>query len=901
MMDLLFNVIVMPIQLVLEYIFSSVYSISSNISLSILILSFCVFIFTLPLYLRADSLQKEEREIQEKLAPKVQQIKKHYSGDERHLLLQTYYRQMNYHPIMGLRLVLSLLLQIPIFLAAYTFFSNLQILDGMSCGYISNLSLPDELLKIGNWKINLLPILMTIVNIQAGLIYSKDKSFKENKNLIIMSLIFLVLLYNSPAALVLYWLYNNIFSLLKNVLLSAMSRHNFLLCICFITLFVSCLFSIAYNLTLVPTLLALLIFLILQNERINKIKVQFKYPKLFYLCIIGFWVLLGVFVPSNVIASDFTEFIFPTDNPINILMYSILIFGGFYLFWGSWLYYFSNETTKKVLAVVGSLGFVATTIGIFLIKMPDVILSNTFNFATERPDFYNYLISPEFYYAILILSCIFIILLILKNRVEVINKIFLSIILTCLIISFSNISQMIINVSKYDKTKFRDNVISGKYINLSKTNKNVLIIFLDRAINSYFPIILKEFPELNEKFQGFKYYPNTLSYSDITILGYPPILGGYEYTPLEMDRRNVVFERKFSEANTVLPAIFSLNNWTSNVINPITFKEEYELGNITDKEREIIHEIMLYDNFNISTFDIPASSDLFVAQMTGSTPQITKRNLIFYSLLSALPSEFRLDFYDNGKYNALDLKDRQYPARFLNSYAELLYLPELTEFNAKNNTFTVFNNELTHNPVLLTYPAYDINWANHNPEYKSLGPEEHKFSLEHYHVNVLALKLLGKYFEFLKEQDVFDNTRIIIVADHGFINIQNPNKNIFFTNNYFNCNPLLLVKDFNDKEPIRTQNEFMTNADVPFLATQGIITEPINPFTSKKISNSEKNNGLVTIKKIGPAWEPRYYFGKTNFLSEKDRFNFVKNDPNKEDNWILNLSYSEALKLSEEK
>ena len=171
----------------------------------------------LPLYIRADILQEKEKEIQSKLAKKVNSIKKNFKGDERLFLLQTYYKQNNYHPIMGLRLSLSLLLQIPIFIAAYTFFNNLQLLHGLETYYFQDLSQPDELIAIGDITINYLPILMTIINLAAGFVYSKNKSFKENKLLICMSLFFLILLYNSPAALVLYWVFNNVFSLIKNI------------------------------------------------------------------------------------------------------------------------------------------------------------------------------------------------------------------------------------------------------------------------------------------------------------------------------------------------------------------------------------------------------------------------------------------------------------------------------------------------------------------------------------------------------------------------------------------------------------------------------------------------------------------------------------------------------------
>ena len=51
--------------------------------------------------------------------------------------------------------------------------------------------------------------------------------------------------------------------------------------------------------------------------------------------------------------------------------------------------------------------------------------------------------------------------------------------------------------------------------------------------------------------------------------------------------------------------------------------------------------------------------------------------------------------------------------------------------------------------------------------------------------------------------------------------------------------PLLMVKDFGATE-FTVSDEFMTNADVPTLASQGLIENPVNPFTGKAINMNEK-------------------------------------------------------------
>lgn len=56
------------------------------------------------------------------------------------MILQTYYRQNHYKPTYVLRGAISLLLEIPFFIAAYRFLSNLQLLQGASFGPIHDLA-----------------------------------------------------------------------------------------------------------------------------------------------------------------------------------------------------------------------------------------------------------------------------------------------------------------------------------------------------------------------------------------------------------------------------------------------------------------------------------------------------------------------------------------------------------------------------------------------------------------------------------------------------------------------------------------------------------------------------------------------------------------------------------------
>ena len=136
------------------------------------------------------------------------------------MMLNAYYRENNYSPLYALNGSISLLLEIPFFIAAYHFLSHLEVLRGASFSLIKDLGGPDGLLVFGTGggiKLNFLPILMTSINCVSSAIYLKGFPIKDKIQTYGMALIFLVLLYNSLSGLVVYWTCNNIFSLGKNV------------------------------------------------------------------------------------------------------------------------------------------------------------------------------------------------------------------------------------------------------------------------------------------------------------------------------------------------------------------------------------------------------------------------------------------------------------------------------------------------------------------------------------------------------------------------------------------------------------------------------------------------------------------------------------------------------------
>lgn len=78
----------------------------------------------------------------------------------------------------------------PFFIAAYRFLSNLKLLQGVAFGPISDLGQPDSMLMVAGFSINLLPIVMTAVNLVSSYLFTRGYPLKTKVQLFGMALFF---------------------------------------------------------------------------------------------------------------------------------------------------------------------------------------------------------------------------------------------------------------------------------------------------------------------------------------------------------------------------------------------------------------------------------------------------------------------------------------------------------------------------------------------------------------------------------------------------------------------------------------------------------------------------------------------------------------------------------------
>ena len=210
MSELLYYTLVFPLEGILGFLLDWLFGIAKSYGLSIIILSLFVNIFLLKIFILTDKKAEFEAERKKRLDSRIKAWKSVYKKAKLFAFTQTLYRQNRYHPIYALSALGGLAVQIPFFYAMYFVVKNADI-KGVSFLWISDLSAPDLI-----FGVHLLPILMTIISLVNVWIVAKEKGARIQG--IAIAIIFLVLLYKMPSALVLYWTSNMAFSLARAVI-----------------------------------------------------------------------------------------------------------------------------------------------------------------------------------------------------------------------------------------------------------------------------------------------------------------------------------------------------------------------------------------------------------------------------------------------------------------------------------------------------------------------------------------------------------------------------------------------------------------------------------------------------------------------------------------------------------
>ncbi|MBO4812793.1 sulfatase-like hydrolase/transferase [Candidatus Saccharibacteria bacterium] len=284
-------------------------------------------------------------------------------------------------------------------------------------------------------------------------------------------------------------------------------------------------------------------------------------------------------------------------------------------------------------------------------------------------------------------------------------------------------------------------IATTKNLNLVSNNNNYLILLVDAVDSTHFNKIVSNSKDYQRIFKDFSYFPDTLS--------------GYAFT---RDSVPFIFSGEWNENQT------SFSEYSTNAFNNSKFFAKLA-------EEGYNRNFYNYDFVWNDTKSLEFSNTIPLERIVQKKPLLKQEAKFF--LYKALP--FPLKFLS--KIETLDFSLAQAPQKGepyswndVNFYTQYLEHP-LTKTD--QNYFQYIHIEGAHVPFNL-----DSN--------VTLLPDTEEGTYEDKIES--TIKIIDKYLARLKNSDAYNNSTIIILADHGF-NIDGTNR----------ANPILYIKGKSEK------------------------------------------------------------------------------------------------------
>ncbi len=494
-----------------------------------------------------------------------------------------------------------------------------------------------------------------------------------------------------------------------------------------------------------------------------------------------------VYSPSRIIVAD--------EAFQNSIVFAMLT-GGFiltivlpYIVWK-----IAPRIIKIILGYIYSIiAIICVTYTFFLIKDYGVLKNLIFEYSDKIFNI-SYIIIDIIVISSLIIAQI---ILILYNK-KILNT----------IISISIVGAVCFSGISYGKILFdfdgqqNDTQLKSKYIHLSKEKNNILVIMIDSFTGDHMYKILKERPEILFGFDGFTWYPDTISAANCTSMSLPSLIGGENiaaYNLVTDDGKSL--EEKVDKEIRVFFEYLHKKNFSTKIV------ASSEINFISKQN---------YVESDISLKLYPYSSDKSADVYNGVFSML-------FGLFEALPWSSRHLIYKDGSWNISVKKRTSRLVGGEHQYYTMKKLPDITDTNSKNSHYIFFTSLLAHSPWVINPETLTPMKGDPCPETKKYAERLDGVIPEHYYAEQATLKLLSIYFEWLKREGVYDNTCIIVVSDHDDGDSQTlaaafgtPNPKFSF----FPASPcaLLMVKPLQSHGELQVSDALMSTTDVRKIA-----------------------------------------------------------------------------------
>ena len=797
--DFLYTVFIFPIEELMRFIMLASYQKTGSYGISIILLSLIINTLLLPIYFYADKLKLFEQMQVNRLKPKLEEIKKVYAGRERYFLIRTLYRQHSYHPVMAMRVVVGLLIQIPFFFAAFLFLKGYSDLLGESFLIFSDLSSSDGLLTVFGHSVNVMPFVMTAVNLISLYFYSGNLDKKELVQLLLLPALFLVLLYSESLALVLYWTLNNIFSIFRQLLFKSKLEK----------LKEPEKKSSAFLRVLPAFSLSLMIFLI------NPLLVYFSSPDRLgaldlHWVTYCFWTAILVVVLIHFLSKRFVNIVRLCVNFLAILVftYSYIITIDYGLFRGD---SFSNE--DKIYQLASSYWWFELSAFILLL------------FVVSKVDKFKPTIIPIF------LACT--LLALLADVSFKADK------------HYARMNK--VATTEIKKKPALENAELLQNLKFSSNNKNIILIVPDAGAGYVLDSLFRS-KSLSDDFDGFVFYKNAVAEGTFTMSNAAALIGGKSFSPEAINKKNnQTLHAHMQSSFTSLLEILSAKNVENIIINPAWVGCD-ELSNFSYCGSSRIEKETLRSRYQFSP-------DL----------AFDKRTLLSFSLFKMSPLFLKPYIYGSEYWDRSLNGKSQLDATVNDRYPDFLYLRSLPDksFVEKTDTHQFIHiwSTLLVAPFTLSKDCGVVKL-----EKSSMYSKASRKNSTH-----CVMSALSDWFEWMKEEGVYDNTKIIIAADHGAED---------YGASWYKgaVNPILLVKDFGSKGLMKESDLLMQNSDVlGFICSgldgcEGVVDPVATSNADRKATYSVTTHGNREFLEKSKVYKIKETFEIKGHVYDDERF-----------------------------
>ncbi len=297
-------------------------------------------------------------------------------------------------------------------------------------------------------------------------------------------------------------------------------------------------------------------------------------------------------------------------------------------------------------------------------------------------------------------------------------------------------------------------------------DKNLVIIILDTFQSDIFEEIITQNPKIVDKFNGFTYYPDTVGGYPTTTLSIPLIMTGRFYQN-QQPLQEFVEEAYLTDS---LPKNLNLNGYDVSVPCGLIYCSDQLSDSMVKKPIE-------------KWLDENELTDLFIPTAIRSMPTIT--------YFGFQKGRYLLDLYLDSELIWAD----GIPGHFKRDKQLLSSILTMTTSNNTKPTFKLYFFHAPHPPFYLNEVGeFQIQSDNRQ------GQVSHSVGALNPVINIL-----DKY----KELGVYDQTMIVIMADHGYGPLGyklTPEDNIIKNEISASAMPLLLIKPFNSQDPLAVDN-----------------------------------------------------------------------------------------------